>query len=303
MKLVLLTFFFIFSLEISCQTFNGNLVISLQNLASARSVASSSIYNETAIGFQNGEVRIYTNTGSFLRSFQTQFGNGINALTYLANGDIATAGFTGTKLYTNDGLLKQSFTSMQGNTIVVLQNGDLAFNSMNEIFIWDPNSNVYKFKLNGHIGVVFSLLALPNGDLISGAEDGTIRIWDTSTGSLKSTLTDSDGWTRSLVLLDDGNVISGSDFGRISRWDIDASAEVLRIKTDHKGLLTSVIVLPNGQIASSSRDRTIKIWNKESGDWVKTLTDGHNDWIMQMVVNSDSYLVSVGYDGKISFWN
>ena len=38
------------------------------------------------------------------------------------------------------------------------------------------------YTLSGHTSFVYSLSVLPNGDIISGGEDRTVRVWRGKTG-------------------------------------------------------------------------------------------------------------------------
>jgi WD40 repeat protein len=74
-------------------------------------------------------------------------------------------------------------------------------------------------ELKAHNGIILSLAVLPNGDLVSGSWDQTIKIWNTNDGSVKQTLTGHTGWIRLNVnsainyfeMSVNGNLISASD--------------------------------------------------------------------------------------------
>lgn len=48
--------------------------------------------------------------------------------------------------------------------------------SCSEIRIWTMEGDTV-YTLSGHTSFVYSLSVLPNGDIISGGEDRTVRIW------------------------------------------------------------------------------------------------------------------------------
>jgi WD40 repeat protein len=48
------------------------------------------------------------------------------------------------------------------------------------IKIWNPNDGTLKRTINGHTGSVITLTTLPNGDIVSGSGDRTIKIWSFS---------------------------------------------------------------------------------------------------------------------------
>lgn len=45
-----------------------------------------------------------------------------------------------------------------------------------EIRVWTLEGDTV-YTLSGHTSFVYSLSVLPNGDLVSGGEDRTVRIW------------------------------------------------------------------------------------------------------------------------------
>ena len=104
-----------------------------------------------------------------------------------------------------------------------------------------PNSN----------GIIFALAVLPNGDLVSGSSDKTIKIWNTQDGTLKKTLTGHTNWINDLIAVDQNRLISASDDRTIKIWNSHQKS-VIRTLTDN----------------------TIKIWNIEDGTLKRTVT-GH----------------------------
>ena len=45
-----------------------------------------------------------------------------------------------------------------------------------EIRVWTLEGDTV-FTLSGHTSFVYSLSVLPNGDIVSGGEDRTVRVW------------------------------------------------------------------------------------------------------------------------------
>jgi WD40 repeat protein len=84
-------------------------------------------------------------------------------------------------------------------SLAVLQNGDLASGTNQQISIWNSSTGSLKRNLTGDTNWIYALAVLKNGDLASGSGDATIKIWDSSTGSLKRTLT---GHSYSVFTLD-----------------------------------------------------------------------------------------------------
>jgi len=72
--------------------------------------------------------------------------------------------------------------------------------------------------LTGHIGWVYSLTVLPDGSLVSGSSDKTIKIWDVKNGQNIKTLTGHTHDVFALTVLPDGSLVSGSWDYTIMIW-------------------------------------------------------------------------------------
>ena len=68
-----------------------------------------------------------------------------------------------------------------------------------------------KKELKRHNGRILSLAILPNGDLVSGSCDNTIKIWNVEDGSVKRTLNGHTGSIRDLIAVDNNYLISASE--------------------------------------------------------------------------------------------
>jgi WD40 repeat protein len=75
--------------------------------------------------------------------------------------------------------------------------------------------------LHGHTDIVRCLHVLPDGRIVSGGDDSTLRIWSkdpngTWRGDDRYGHTD---WVMCLQALPDGRIVSGSIDGTIRIWD------------------------------------------------------------------------------------
>jgi WD40 repeat protein len=74
----------------------------------------------------------------------------------------------------------------------------------------------------GHKGSVLTLQVLPDGRIVSGGSDSTIKIWEKDqVGKYQNTetLTGYNDWVLTLQVLPDGRIVSGSDDKTIKIWD------------------------------------------------------------------------------------
>jgi WD40 repeat protein len=104
-----------------------------------------------------------------------------------------------------------------------------------------------------HTDYVSALTTLPNGDLVSGSWDNTIKIWHPIDGSLKKILTGHTDDVEALTILQNGDLASGSDDRTIIIWNAD-DGTIKRTLSNHTSWITSLTTLPNGDLVSGSGD-------------------------------------------------
>lgn len=151
--------------------------------------------------------------------------------------------------------------------------------------------------LNAHTEYVNKVLFLPNGNLASCSDDGTLKVWDENSGEFLYELVGHTDTVVSLVILPNGQLASGSADETIRTWDLEERS-VVKTLTGHTSWIISLVVLANGNLASCSWDDTIKIWNpylddSETNCLLFTLYGhGITGWFLQLGVLSDGNLVS-----------
>ncbi len=117
-------------------------------------------------------------------------------------------------------------------------------------------------SLEGHSSSVTCVAVLPNGNIISGSGDNTLKEWDKTTGlCLKTTLT---GHSRCVAVLPNGNIISVSG-GTLKEWD-KTTGQCRKILTGSSSCVSCVAVLRNGNIISGSHDTwVLEEWDMTTG--------------------------------------
>lgn len=154
---------------------------------------------------------------------------------------------------------KSSLVGPTIRAVVPISNNRLASTYRNTIKLWDPEdiqSSVLELK--GHKGLVTALIILPNGNLVSGSEDKTIKIWDLHTNTCLKTLEGHEGEISSMVVLANGNLVSCSSIDKSIRlWDV-AKAKPLQIIQDTNA--SKLVILPDGRLISCTDEGILHSW-------------------------------------------
>ena len=94
------------------------------------------------------------------------------------------------------------------------------------IRVWDVQRRALDVVISGHTRGVSALAALPDGRLLSGSWDSTLKVWDVRVLSVRggagadtcaATIAGA-GYVMALAVLPDGRVVSGSWDGTVKTW-------------------------------------------------------------------------------------
>ena len=149
-------------------------------------------------------------------------------------------------------------------------------------------------------GQVFSLVALPNGELASAGMD-TIKRWGKDGNQIGRTITSDSVFL--LVALPNGElasaggVVNAYSDTTIKRWGKDGNQIGPPIPTDQSSV-SSLVALPNGELASGGSN-TIKRWGKDGKQIGPTI---FTTWVTSLVALPNGELVSGGNDGNVKRW-
>jgi WD40 repeat protein len=151
----------------------------------------------------------------------------------------------------------KAYSSGMVRCLAVLNNGWLASGSFENglIKLWNPYDGHLMKTLMGHSGIVFSLLVLRNGHLVSSSSDATIKIWEPASGRLIQNLNESVSSMFSLAMLDNGNLASVGSEKDVFFWDLNTGKLIKNIQIADNYLLGySIVALKKNTLAVSNPD-------------------------------------------------
>lgn len=117
------------------------------------------------------------------------------------------------------------------------------------------NTGECKETLKGHTHAV-TVLAIQNGIIITGSQDGKIRMW--YNGKQEKEIQGHQDIVRGLAEVPGVGFASISNDETVKVWTMDGS--MLMQMEGHSGFIFAMDVLETGEIVTGSDDCTVKIW-------------------------------------------
>ena len=167
--------------------------------------------------------------------------------------------------------------------------------------LWDMATHKEIATLR-YSGWVYSVSFSPDGKMLAGSRDDTVKLWDVATHKEVATLEGHTDTVYSVSFSPDGSLLaSGGD--DIKLWDMATHKEVATLG-GHSGWVYSVSFSPDGRLlASGGWDDTVKLWDVETHKEVATL-GGHSGWVYSVSFSPDGRLLaSGGWDDTVKLWD
>jgi cytochrome c len=163
---------------------------------------------------------------------------------------------------------------------------------------WSLKRNSAEQVLRFHESAVNAVALLPNGDAVTGGEDGKIAIWRAGNPAPVRTFEGHKAPIVGLAVSPDGNAIASASWDRTIRlWRVDGGAN--RVLEGHDQNVNGVVFSRDGkQLVSAGYDATVRIWPLDGGAVkIVTLPTPLN----AVAIAPDGEIVAAGADQNLWF--
>ena len=169
---------------------------------------------------------------------------------------------------------------------------------------------VLRAELRGHEGQIRAICVAPNGEIITGAMDATVRRWRLApAGGVPpeevGVVLDHDHWVNALLALPagvleecpEGGFVTGCLDKRARAYSCPTGAEATRVRLldGHDGGVISLAWAAGGALITGSWDGTARLWDLARGSCVATLR-GHENGVCVLGLPSGD--VATGSTGR-----
>jgi WD40 repeat protein len=179
-------------------------------------------------GLANGNVKVY----GVLQCPHTLVGHGdrVTDIAVLSNGNIVSGSLDRTIRVWNLAVGTHYSIQMQGevNSVDVfgysvvsgLSKGSVVGTITGSVELFDLFESLH--TLEGHTDRIISVAVFPDGRIVSGSRDKTVKVWNKDLSGDHQTLTGHIDTVMSVAVMPDGRVVSGSWDRSAKVWDLDA---------------------------------------------------------------------------------
>jgi WD40 repeat protein len=178
---------------------------------------------------------------------------------------------------------------------------------MSQIKIWDDDGNLTQtLSLQGTNRFVLELKLLPNGNLISGQNDGSMVISNLTNGQVVFTWPANTAHSQAISafeIINDFTVASASRDGFIKFWNFLNGIFLNSIQNPNGGV-SCLLMLNNGLLLSGDEagPYLIRMWNIQNNTQLNTLS-GHTGSVNALELVNIEILASGSMDNSVRLWN
>ena len=142
--------------------------------------------------------------------------------------------------------------------------------------IWDIPKQIGIHKLEGHAYAV-TVLALPNGNYVTGSQDKALNFWDKDGHKINSIENAHSDIIRDIIISPLGETIfTTSNDEHVKEWSFQG--QLLNTWTAHEAFIFSMCANQStSQLFTCGDDRVVKVW-KENGTFMQNLPHPNTIW-------------------------
>ena len=152
--------------------------------------------------------------------------------------------------------------------------------------------------LKGHLSYVCALAVLAPNLLASGSGDHTIKVWEND--MCIQTLKGHTNVLHDLTVASGGHLVSASEDTTVRVWDTH-TWKCARILSGHTKSVDHLAALPNDQVVSAAWDHTVRVWDIPSGTCVRVI-EGHTNYVCSLAVMPNGTLATASWDKSLKVW-
>ncbi|GLC42085.1 hypothetical protein PLESTB_001066500 [Pleodorina starrii] len=147
----------------------------------------------------------------------------------------------------------------------------------------------------------------PQGAIVTGSRDKTIRVWDPTTASCLAVLEGHEYQVTALGLLPPGGP-GHAEGGAIVSASLDKTLRVWKggkavaSLTGHTGPVLCLLVLPGGEVLSGSGDTSVKMWGPGGGPCIHTIK-AHTDTVRGICQVPGLGFATASHDLSVRVWD
>jgi len=145
------------------------------------------------------------------------------------------------------------------------------------------------------------LAVLPDGRIVSSANDDTVRVWDPKQRADPIIFKGHSREIEALAVLPDGRIVSGAWDRTVRVWDPTLRTEPIVLE-GHSAPVVALAVLADGRIASGANDDTVRVWDPTRRA-APLVFEGHSDILQALAVLPDGRVASGGNDNTVRVWD
>ncbi len=218
-----------------------------------------------AVGTWDGELLLLNaNTGKVLKDLK-EHNETITTIIFDPSGDYFASGSADDTLIVWDAKTGEDLLEMhQGNeydvsTAAFSRDGEriVTGDGENDLKVWDTSHGEEIETLSGHEGPITCVAFMPDGSIVSGSCDNTVRVW---TGGKATVLRGHADEVTALVLDSKGTrIISASEDKTIRIWDA-RTGKPQAILRGHRDSIPCLAISSDDTFIASGGNKTIRVW-------------------------------------------